>query len=141
MFQNILIPVDLAEPDMTDMGIDEGVALAKIANGDVRLVNVSSFMPTAFADYVPTNFGDQLRLETEELIAERAAQIDYPSERVSTIVRFGDVYHEVLIEAEEWGADLIVLASHRPAMATYLLGSNAGVIVRHAKCSVLVARR
>lgn len=141
MFKNILIPVDLNEPDMTDMGVDEGIALAKIADGDVRLVNVSSFMPPYFADYVPTNFGDQLRLETEQLIAEVAAQIDYPPERVTTIVRFGDVYHEVLTEAEEWGADLIVLASHRPGMASYLLGSNASIIVRHAKCSVLVARR
>ena len=37
-------------------------------------------------------------------------------------------------------ADLIVIGSHRPAMSTYLLGSNAKTIVRHAKCSVLVLR-
>ena len=46
-----------------------------------------------------------------------------------------------LAEAEDWGADLIVVGSHRPTMATYLLGSNAKTIVRHAKCSVLVVRR
>ena len=38
------------------------------------------------------------------------------------------------------GYDLIVVGSHRPAMATYLLGSNASTIVRHAPCSVLVVR-
>jgi nucleotide-binding universal stress UspA family protein len=47
----------------------------------------------------------------------------------------------VLAEAEEWGADLVVVGSHRPTMATYLLGSNAKTIVRHAKCSVLVVRK
>jgi nucleotide-binding universal stress UspA family protein len=36
---------------------------------------------------------------------------------------------------------LIVVGSHRPTMATYLLGSNAKTIVRHAKCSVLVVRK
>ncbi|MCC2654076.1 MAG: universal stress protein UspA, partial [Microvirga sp.] len=47
---------------------------------------------------------------------------------------------EVLDEAEQTGADLVVVGSHRPTMATYLLGSNASTIVRHAKCSVLVVR-
>src|SRR4030088_3291400 len=37
-------------------------------------------------------------------------------------------------------ADLIVMTSHRPAMRTYFLGSNAGHVVRYAKCSVLVVR-
>jgi nucleotide-binding universal stress UspA family protein len=68
-------------------------------------------------------------------------KIAYPAERVSSVVRFGAVYPEVLAEAEEWGADLIVIGSHRPTMATYLLGSNAKTIVRHAKCSVLVVRQ
>jgi nucleotide-binding universal stress UspA family protein len=34
-----------------------------------------------------------------------------------------------------------VVGSHRPTMATYLLGSNAKTIVRHAKCSVLIVRK
>jgi len=60
--------------------------------------------------------------------------------RVSATVRLGSVYHEVLSEAETIGADLVVVGSHRPSMSTYLLGSNAATIVRHAKCSVLVVR-
>jgi hypothetical protein len=50
----------------------------------------------------------------------------------------GAVYNEVLAEAQKMGADLIVVGSHRPGMATYLLGSNASTIVRHAPSSVLV---
>jgi universal stress protein F len=46
-----------------------------------------------------------------------------------------------LAEADEWGSDIIILCSHRPTMAAYLIGSNAKTIVRHAKCSVLVVRR
>ena len=38
------------------------------------------------------------------------------------------------------GADLIVVGSHRPAMKDYLLGTNAAPVVRHATCSMLVAR-
>ena len=54
--------------------------------------------------------------------------------------RQGGIYHEVLEEAKSIGADLIVMSSHRPAMKTYFLGSNAGHVVRYAKCSVLVVR-
>jgi nucleotide-binding universal stress UspA family protein len=61
--------------------------------------------------------------------------------RVSSTVRQGGIYHEVLEEAKAIGADLIVMSSHRPAMKTYFLGSNAGHVVRYAKCSVLVVRR
>ena len=43
-------------------------------------------------------------------------------------------------EAAAIKADLIVMTSHRPAMRTYFLGSNAGHVVRYAKCSVLVVR-
>ncbi len=59
---------------------------------------------------------------------------------MSCKVRLGSIYSEVLDEAATWGADLIVVGSHRPSMATYLLGSNATTIVRHAKASVLVVR-
>jgi nucleotide-binding universal stress UspA family protein len=37
-------------------------------------------------------------------------------------------------------ADLIVIGSHHPNWSTYLIGSNATKIVRHALCSVLVVR-
>ena len=56
------------------------------------------------------------------------------------MARAGGIYHELLREACQWGADLIVVGSHRPVMSDYLLGSNAKTIVRHAQCSVLVVR-
>jgi nucleotide-binding universal stress UspA family protein len=140
MFEKILIPVDLTEPELTRQALDEALAIAKGA-ATLRLVNVQSLVPVAFIDYIPANFDEELRASAEQELAEVAARLDYAKERVSTVVRFGAIYPEVLAEAEDWGADLIVLSSHRPAMSTYLLGSNAKTIVRHAKCSVLVVRR
>jgi universal stress protein F len=49
-------------------------------------------------------------------------------------------YAGILGVAEEAGADLIVVGSHRPAMRDYLFGATASRVVRHANCSVLVAR-
>lgn len=142
MYKKILVPVDLSEPEMTKHAVDAAVALAKTGpDASLRLINVQPLVPVAFVDYIPPNFDEEMREAAEKDIAELASKVDLPHERVSSTVRFGAVYPEVLAEAEDWGADLIVIGSHRPTMATYLLGSNAKTIVRHAKCSVLVVRQ
>ncbi|WP_170501927.1 universal stress protein, partial [Ruegeria atlantica] len=38
------------------------------------------------------------------------------------------------------GIDCIVLASHKPGMKDFFLGSTAALVVRHARCSVHVLR-
>jgi nucleotide-binding universal stress UspA family protein len=142
MYKKILVPVDLGEPEMTQLALDAALALAKIdGEARLRLVNVQPLVPVAFIDYIPPNFDEEMREAAEKDLADVSAKVVLPRERASSTVRFGAVYPEVLAEAEDWGADLIVLGSHRPTMATYLLGSNAKTIVRHAKCSVLVVRK
>jgi nucleotide-binding universal stress UspA family protein len=101
---------------------------------------VRSLVPVTYMEFVPATFDTEQQEELEAKLAEIAARLDLPAERVSTKVRLGSVYNEVLDEADATGADLVVVGSHRPTMATYLLGSNAATIVRHAKCSVLVVR-
>ena len=142
MYKKILVAVDISEADVTQLALDAAVALAKVEqDAQLRLINVQPLVPVAFIDYIPPNFDEEMREATEKDLAGLRGKISYPAERVSSIVRFGAVYPEVLAEAEEWDADLIVVGSHRPTMATYLLGSNAKTIVRHAKCSVLVVRK
>ena len=78
------------------------------------------------------------RLGHRDGVQRREYGID--AARISSVVRQGGIYHEILEEAAAIKADLIVMTSHRPAMRTYFLGSNAGHVVRYAKCSVLVVR-
>lgn len=142
MYKKILVAVDISEADVTQPALEAAVALAKVEpNAELRLINVQPLVPVAFIDYIPPNFDEEMREATEKDLAVLRGKVAYPAERVSSIVRFGAVYPEVLAEAEEWDADLIVVGSHRPTMATYLLGSNAKTIVRHARCSVLVVRQ
>ena len=114
--------------------------IAKFGKAQLRLVNVQPLLPLAFMDYVPANLDAQQHEKAGAELAKAAEGIDYSKELVSTALRFGTTYSEILAEAEAWGADVIVVGSHRPSMSTYLLGSNAKTIVRHAKCPVLVAR-
>ena len=141
MFQKILVPVDLADPDFVKPALDTAVELARASGGAVRLVNVIPMTPVMLAEYVPPDFDVQQRGSAEEALAVIAKDSGLESAKVSTVVRQGGIYHEVLEEAKVFGCDVIVMSSHRPAMKTYFLGSNAGHMVRYAKCSVLVVRK
>jgi nucleotide-binding universal stress UspA family protein len=141
MYQKILIPVDLADPEFVKPALVAAVELAKGSGGAVRLVNVIPMTPVMLAEYVPPDFDVQQRGSAEEALAIVARESGLDPAKVSSVVRQGGIYHEVLEEAKAFGADIIVMSSHRPAMKTYFLGSNAGHMVRYAKCSVLVVRK
>ncbi|WP_372425363.1 universal stress protein [Salinarimonas chemoclinalis] len=140
MYKTILVPVDLAEPKASEGALATAARLAEPGDGTIRLIYVRPLMPVTYMEYVPASFEADQQREAEESLGDIAATVPLPKERVSAVVRLGSIYHEVLAEAEEAGADLVVVGSHRPTMATYLLGSNATTIVRHATSSVLVVR-
>ena len=140
MYKLILVPVDLADTDLAKPAIETAVAMARSSGGAVRLVNVQPLTPVMLAEYVPPDFEAQQRRSSEDALGIIAGECGLDDTHVSFTVRQGGIYHEVLEEAKVFGADLIVMSSHRPAMRTYFLGSNAGHVVRYAPCSVLVVR-
>ena len=97
-------------------------------------------LPATFMEYVPADFDAAQEEHAREALKRIVAKIDQSKVKISIAVASGGVYHELLREATEWKADLIVVGSHRPVMSDYLIGSNAKTIVRHAQCSVLVVR-
>jgi nucleotide-binding universal stress UspA family protein len=140
MYKKILVPVDLADPALAKPAIATACEMARASGGSIRLVNVLPMTPVMLAEYVPPDFDVQQRKTAEEQLTAITGDCALESSRVSGVVRQGGIYHEVLEEANAMGADLIVMSSHRPAMRTYFLGSNAGHVVRYARCSVLVVR-
>ena len=140
MFRTILVPVDIDDVETSRPAVDKAVALAEVGGGTIRFIYVRSLVPVTFMEFVPPHFDTEQQAEAQRRLDELVQGVRLPKERVSSLVTMGGVYHDVLQEADKIGADLIVIGSHRPRMATYLLGSNAATIVRHAKCSVLVVR-
>ena len=144
MYKRILVPVDLADPELAKPALATAVMMAEQSRGTIRLMNVLPLTPVMLAEYVPPDFEAQQRKSAEEALSIVAKETGLDPARVSSIVRQGGIYQEILEEANATRSDLIVMTSHRPqrpAMRTYFLGSNAGHVVRYAKCSVLVVRR
>ena len=140
MYTSILVPIDLSEIELAQPAIAQAALLSRTFGATVRLLNVLPMTPVMLAEYVPADFDAQQRESSEQALAQVAQNCGIDSARVSHVVRQGGIYHEILEEAAAIKADLIVMTSHRPAMRTYFLGSNAGHVVRYAKCSVLVVR-
>jgi len=143
MFKQILVPVDLSDPELAKPALATAVMMANQSGGTVRLINIMPLTPVMLAEYVPPDFEAQQRKSAEEALGIVTKETGLEPSRVSAAVRQGGVYQEILEEANAIKADLIVMTSHRPqrpAVRTYFLGSNAGHVVRYAKCSVLVVR-
>jgi len=140
MFHSIVVPVDLAEIDLARPAIEQAAQLVRESGGRMTLVNVVPIMPVMMMDTVPVSYEAEIAEKAKASLAELAATVDLPASQIGAVVRIGGIQHEILAVVKEESADLILLGSHEPHLSTYLLGSNATAIVRHAHCSVLVLR-
>ena len=60
---------------------------------------------------------------------------------VQTALKIGDIRETIIETAVMWHADLILVGSHgRRGIRSFLLGSVAESVARHAKCSVEIVR-
>lgn len=140
MFRKLLVPVDLSDMALAKAALDKARGLAANWDAEIRLLYVMPIVPATYLEYVPTDFEASEKTRVRKELTDIATGLGMSAGKVSTAIRSGGVYHEVLAEAEECKADLIVCGSHWPTLATYLIGSHATNIVRHANCSVLVVR-
>lgn len=104
--------------------------------------------PTPDAWAMPSTYVDELdrlaRKHAEEVVEQAGAKLKSKlGDSVAVIGKAlpGSPRTAILDEAEEWGANLIVVGSHGyRAWERFLLGSVSQSVVAHAKCSVEVVR-
>lgn len=140
MYNSILVPVDPAESAFAQSALAKAVEFVTQYGALLRLVSVVSPIQGFVTEALDADYDSHIVADARGQLKAIADTLNVDQGRVSISVRAGAVYHEVLEEARAFNADLVVIASHSPGFASYLLGSNAGKIVRHADCSVLVVR-
>jgi len=136
MYKKIVVPVDMGQLDKGEKILAKALALLD-AGGKVVLVNVVETVPSYITIDLPIDFIDVSVRDAEAKLAELDGRL---AAGAKTIVRTGAPAREIMDVAETEGADLIIIASHRPDFSNYLIGATADRVVRHAKCSVLVDR-
>jgi universal stress protein F len=136
MYKTILVPVDIAHVVEGRANLD--LAAQHAADGaKIILLNVIEDIPGWAAAELPADLLKNSQATSREELRKLASSSGMEME---VEVRTGHSYHTILEVANERNADLIIVASHRPGLQDYFLGSTAAKVVRHAKCSVLVIR-
>lgn len=139
MYRSILVPVDLEQPSSWEKALPAAVALCHAFGATLALVTVVPERAVMFeSQWSPIAQREMLEVARARL-GSLAATVEGAGD-VTHHVEMGGIYSTILAVGERVGADLIILASHRPAMRDYLLGANASRVVRHARCSVFVVR-
>jgi nucleotide-binding universal stress UspA family protein len=145
IIMKILLAVD-GSPHSQD-AIDETARRPWPAGLTIRVLSViQPYTPPATEFALAGATLDEIRRQqtsdAEALTARAAAAVKAGSVTTETAVREGDPRSAIVDEAEEWGADLIVVGSHgRTGLKRWVLGSVAQAVVGHAPCSVEVVRR
>lgn len=136
MYKTILVPIEMAHVPEGKANID--LAAQHAAEGaKIILLNVVEDIPNWAAVELPAGLLEQ-SIETAQ--SELKAIATAAGLKMEVAVRTGHSYNTILDVAKEKDVDLIIIASHRPGLQDYFLGSTAAKVVRHANCSVLVVR-
>ena len=139
MFKNILVPIDLTHVEESGGLIEQAKHFADSSDGQLTLLNVVPDIPGYVAAELPAGLRENVLRNAKTELSRLANESGLPaSTKIS--IETGSPATKILDTAKEGNADVIIIASHQPGIADYLLGSTASKVVRHAHCSVVVLR-
>lgn len=145
MYGKILVPVDGSEA--STWGLNEAVKIAKSQGGQIRLVHVvneyildCTYSPGIYA----ANLIESLRKGGRTILdmAEAAVQRQGIKPECVLLESIGGAAaDQILAQAKEWPAELIVMGTHgRRGLLRIAMGSDAEQVVRAAMVPVLLVR-
>ncbi|MCL5775551.1 universal stress protein [Limibaculum sp. FT325] len=135
MYKNILVPValDHAEKGRSALAVAQQLL---DRDGQITLLHVMEEIPGFAVSHLPE--GTLRRNEDAAINAIR--ELAGGAGNVEGKVVWGHSGRTILDYAEDHKVDCIVIASHKPGLEDYFLGSTAARVVRHAPCCVHVLR-
>lgn len=135
MYKNILVPIALDhehdnKPALNLAGklLDDG--------GKITALHVVERIPGYAAVHLPPDQTAKRRKEAKDELVQEIA--DYSEVEPALITGHSGL--SIVEYATKNDVDCIIIASHRPGLQDYFLGSTAARVVRHALCPVHVLR-
>ena len=138
-YQTITVAVDVADEANGRAALARAATIAGTA-GRIRLLYVRHYLPTRYGALLGRDFDLEEQEEAMAIMTQWMKDAGLTEDRAVCLTRRGRIRDEVIKDAEQSGADLIVIGSHQPSLSSRLLGSNASAIVHQSPVSVLVSR-
>ena len=136
MYSKIIVPVAMDQMGRGQQILQRAHELLG-EGGEIVLVHVIEIATGYLSIELPAAMLDMEISQAEERLNRMKDELG-----ISALVdiRYGGSARQIIAAAQEHAADLIIIASHRPGLANYLLGATADRVVRHSPVSVLVDR-
>lgn len=137
--KTILAAIDFS--DCSINALEHAVSIARASDSNLLMIWVNN--PNTTKTILSSDLSDDLLEEVERqftrLITRYSSQL--PKTKIDYLIREGKVYKEVVTQADESDAWLIVAGTHGSSgFEEFWIGSNAFKIVSAANCPVLTIR-
>jgi universal stress protein A len=146
-YARVLVPIDFSEHSKRTVAYATRTAIRN--NSTIYLLHVFQI-----PDYVVTPYarrkqkGEQLQsqlaaaeMEAREHLELYAEELSKKGVKVEPYLRVGYPFDEIVLMANHFDVDLIIIGSHgRSGISRLLVGSTAERVVEHAHCPVLVVK-
>jgi nucleotide-binding universal stress UspA family protein len=133
----ILLPVDGS--DHSRRAVGKATELSKLSGGEVSVFHFHELAPAKAGIGTPESSA-----ESTALVDQAVSELQQAGVRASGQTRtgsFGGAAKAIVDEADQFGADLIVMGSRGLSdFEGLLVGSVAHKVVHHANCPVLIVR-
>lgn len=135
MYKNILVPVVFDEGHDTQSSYIAARTLAD-EGATFTVLHVMEAIPAYVASEILADVMARTRDEIKEALQQSATALPGSSVKLLS----GHAGRTIVDYANANAIDCIVIASHKPGIEDFFLGSTADWVVRHSKCSVHVIR-
>ena len=135
MYKHVLVAVALDHSPHADAAFQVARLLAD-EGAKITALHVIEEIPAYAANQIPEDILANRKPEAETALkAELGGTTD-----LEPVVVYGHAGRTIVDYAARHDIDCVVIASHRPGLQDYFLGSTAQRVVRHAACAVHVLR-
>ncbi len=136
MYKHILVPVALDHEHNAAQALEIAQSL-RAEGGRITVLHVLEAVPGYVETYIPEEVRKNNQAEAKASLDGMTIGVSGP---IETHVILGHSGRSIVEYSKAHDNDCIVMASHRPGLQDYFLGSTAGHVVRHATCGVHVVR-
>jgi nucleotide-binding universal stress UspA family protein len=145
MYERILVAIDGSEPSQVALQAAISIAVANRSALSIVTVHDERFLESTVDDEDYAEVATVIENDEQDgnalLQSASAAANAAGVSDVAVRLLGGDPATNIVDAAREYRADLIVVSTHaRKGLARFFVGSVAEHVLRHAPCSVLVAR-
>lgn len=144
-YKSILVPVDFSP--VSKLVVAHAVSIARASDAAVCLMHAWEIPPplrpdlTVWSGDFRASLEMQARDESARGLRDLLEDPDVARAHITTEIRHGSAYQQIIASAEAHRADLIVMGTHgRTGLSHLVMGSVAEKVVRHAACPVLTVR-